>query len=298
MKKILSIAVFLLFITTAAFAAGSSAGSSCKTNYPIILAHGMGATDDLLGFVDYWWGIVDAIEDEGGEVYVTKVNCIGTTLQKALQFRSQFLTIMATTGKAKANIIGHSHGTNYSRLAISNLGLAPKVASWTNINGPQRGMVAIDVMLKILPDPIRALAAGVSDFVYALLGDDNPDFAGNLAEATTAYMTNVLNPNTPNIAGIYYQTWTSKLRYISTEATSIYLGATWLITKYYDGDNDGLVSVRSAKWGNFRGVVAGAWWCGGVSHLNVVGQLFGITPGFSAPDFFVTVVSDLKNRGF
>ena len=37
---------------------GSS--DTCDTEYPIVLAHGMGASAEILGIVDYWWGIEDA----------------------------------------------------------------------------------------------------------------------------------------------------------------------------------------------------------------------------------------------
>ena len=64
-----------------------------------------------------------------------------------------------------------------------------------------------------------------------------------------------------------------------------------------EGDNDGLVSVSSARWGNFRGVEDAAWWSPGCDHLNIVGMFFGITPGFDAPDFYIDIVSELKDRG-
>jgi triacylglycerol lipase len=32
--------------------------------YPIVLAHGMGAQAKIVNIVDYWWGIEDALEDE------------------------------------------------------------------------------------------------------------------------------------------------------------------------------------------------------------------------------------------
>lgn len=65
-----------------------------------------------------------------------------------------------------------------------------------------------------------------------------------------------------------------------------------------EGANDGLVGVESAKWGNFRGVEDAAWYSPGCDHLNMVGHLFGVTPGFDAPEFFTGIVGDLKNRGY
>ena len=108
-------------------------------------------------------------------------------------------------------------------------------------------------------------------------------------------MTKVFNPNTPNMPGVYYQSWTGKLKSVTGE---MMLAPVWLLIKAIEGDNDGLVPVESAKWGNFRGVLTGAWWSGGVSHWNIIGHIFGVTPGFDAPDFYVDIAAELKEWGF
>lgn len=298
-KKLTLTAVLVAAIFPASLYAGGSS-TQCATRYPVVLAHGMGAqaTISLLGvnILDYWWGIEDALEDEGADVYITTVNGMDTTLNKALEFRRQLLYLLTITGKSKVNIIGHSHGTVYTRLAISNYGLASRIASHTSISGPHRGSSVADFILNLIPRGSWSLVGDALDWVYAFVfGDVNPNSLQNGIEVTRGYMQNVFNPNCPNAAGVYYQSWASKIRYMSN---SLVLEIPWLICKYYEGDNDGLVSVASAKWGNFRGVIEGAWWSGGVDHLNIVGQPLGITPGFDAQDFFIDIVSDLKNRRY
>ena len=51
---------------------------------------------------------------------------------------------LCDTNASKANIIAHSHGTLYTRYAISNLGLGSKVASYTSLCGPHRGSAVAD----------------------------------------------------------------------------------------------------------------------------------------------------------
>ncbi|MGV7928627.1 MAG: esterase/lipase family protein [Spirochaetota bacterium] len=295
-KGLASTAIILgLFLSPATLMAGGD-DASCATNYPIVLAHGMGATDDMLGVIDYWWGIEGALEDEGANVYVTAVNCMDSTASKALQFKQQYLQVLAVTGKAKANIIGHSHGTVYTRYAISNLGLAPKVASHTSMCGPHRGSAVADVLINVLPDAGEWLVGATLDVVYAfLLGDSSPDSLQNAYDVSRPFMNNVFNPNTPNISGVYYQSWATKIKTITPD---LILEPTWLLLLFYEGANDGLVSINSAKWGTFRGTEEGAWWAGGVSHINAINHFFGITPGFDAPQFYVDIVSDLKNKGY
>ncbi|MFH2099159.1 MAG: alpha/beta hydrolase, partial [Pseudomonadota bacterium] len=141
MKRAALIAVLVLLVVTPGLvlAGGSTAPTKCKTRYPVVLAHGAGVTAKVFGIVDAWWGIEDAIEDEGGNVYITAVNGMDGTAAKAVEFKRQYLQILAAARTSKANIIGHSHGTLYTRYAISNLGLSSKVASYTSLSGPHRG---------------------------------------------------------------------------------------------------------------------------------------------------------------
>ena len=286
--------IALILIPGLAFAGGSK--DICNTKYPVVLAHGMGASAEILGIMDYWWGIEDALEDEGAEVYISSVNGMDSTENKAADFQRQAFEILAVSGSSKLNVIGHSHGTIYTRYAISNLSLGPYVKSHTSIAGPHRGSSIADLLMKGLPSGLLNVAGDVLDFVYAFIfGDDDPNTLENGYDLVTDYMVDIFNPNTPNLSTVYYQSWAAKAK---AGCNSVVLAPTWLIMLGYEGANDGLVGVESAKWGNFRGVEDAAWWSLGCDHLNIVGQLFGFTPGFDAPDFFVDVVSDLKDRGY
>lgn len=294
MKKLFISFCFCIF-----FSIGSSnnvfAGST-STKYPVVLAHGMAASAEILGIVDYWWGIDNELTRNGAIVYKTSVNGMDGTIAKAENFKQQVLDILSETGAEKVNIIGHSHGTLYSRYAISNLGLAPYVASYTSIAGPHRGSSIADMVINTLPETLHDDVGGAFDFIYTwVFGDSNPDSLQNAIDLTTDYMKNVFNPNTPDIDGIYYQSYAAKAKW---SCPSLILQATWLIMLVKEGANDGLVGVESAKWGEFKGVKSGAWYSAGVDHLNIVDQMFGITPGFDAPGFYVDIVNDLKNRGF
>ncbi|MDA3895427.1 MAG: alpha/beta hydrolase [Desulfobacteraceae bacterium] len=288
------VCVLILLIPATGFSAGNKT-ITCDTKYPVILAHGTGGAAKILGIIDYWWGIPDALENEGTEVYVTTVNGMDGTVTKAEQFKAQFLRIQAISSSSKFNIIAHSHGTLYARYAISNLELSPYVESLTSIAGPHQGMMLADIIVKEVPTPVQTITATTLNFIYAfILGDTNPDSLSNAYDVTTDYMQNVFNPNTLNVEKIYYQSWAAKIKYA---APTMVLDPVWRMLADCEGPNDGLVSVESAKWGNFRGVESAAWWSPGCDHLNIIGHLFGLTPGFNAPSFYVNIVADLKIRG-
>jgi len=299
MKKLALAILALTFIITPVNAIAGGSDPACATNYPIVMAHGMGASAEILGIVDYWWGIPEALDDEGADVYITSVNGMDSTANKAADFKGQFLQILAVAGKSKANIIGHSHGTLYTRYAISNLGLASKVRSHTSIAGPHRGSALADVVVGLVPDSLEWLVGDVMDFVYAfLMGDTDPNSIENAYDLTRDYMINVFNPNTPNMSGIYYQSWAAKIKTMAIDARNWYFIATWPILLAYEGANDGLVSITSAKWGNFRGTEDASWYSAGCDHFNIIDQVFGVTPGFDANGFYVDLVTELKDWGY
>jgi triacylglycerol lipase len=295
MKKVLIGIMVLLFALPMVSMAYSS---KAATKYPIVLSHGMGAQAEILGgLIDYWGSIPSALKNNGANVYITSVNAMDSTENKAAQWKAQVLQILAVSGKDKINLIGHSHGTIYSRYAITNLGMSSKVASHTSIAGPHRGSVIADMIMGILPNWLENLGGPIVDMVFTLImGDKNGNSVANGYALVRSNMINVFNPNTPNVPGIYYQSYAYKIT--NALGGGLFL-ATWELMKPYEGDNDGLVSVTSAKWGNFKGVIDGGFWSwlGGVNHLGAVG-LLSAPAGYDAPTHFVNIAADLKNRGY
>jgi triacylglycerol lipase len=294
-KRIIGILVLILVIIIPGIVLAGGSSDTCDTRYPVVLAHGMGASAKIVGIMDYWWGIEGPLEDEGCDVYITSVNGMDSTVNKAIDFKKQVEYILAISRADKVNIIGHSHGTIYSRYAITNLGMASKVASHTSIAGPHRGSELADLIMFSFNDGTVNALGGALDLVYTFLfGDSDPNSVANGYDVTTRNMA-AFNKSTPNVSGIYYQSWAAKAKW---GCPSVLLEIPWmLMLSQGSGSNDGLVSVNSAKWGTFRGVEDAAWWSPGCDHLNIVGMFFGITPGFDAPDFYIDIVSDLKNRG-
>ncbi|KAG0265527.1 hypothetical protein BG011_004555 [Mortierella polycephala] len=68
------------------------------------------------------------------------------------------------------------------------------------------------------------------------------------ANLTTTYCREVFNPNTPDDPNVSYYSYGASVPQIPLWAP---LGFPWEVIKAKEGDNDGLVSVRSAKWGKY-----------------------------------------------
>jgi triacylglycerol lipase len=273
-----------------------SMASSTKaaTKYPIVLSHGMGANADVMGITDYWGSIPSTLRSNGASVYITSVDPMQSKAIKGAQWKTQVLSILAVSGAAKINVIGHSDGGLYTRYAITNLGMAPYVASYTSMSSPHRGSPVADVIMGFAADTgLTSAIAGTLNYVYSFMGVTGQDCATNGKEETTTWMINTFNPNTPNMAGVYYQSYGADcLTAIGGQVLSP-LWAAMLV--FGSGTNDGLVPVSSAKWGTYRGTLTG-WF--GVNHMSEVGLLELELAGYDPPTQFVSIAADLKSKGY
>ncbi len=290
------VAGILLFSTAGSVMAASD---ECATQYPIVLVHGMAASAEILGIVDYWGAVDSVLKENGADVHITSVNGMDSTRDKAEHFAEQFMYILEITKAEKLNIIAHSHGAIYTRDAISNLGLEDYVASHTSIAGPHQGSSMADAIVGIVPDRLEWLVGGTFDLVYSFIfGDTDPDSLDNAYDVTRPYMQDVFNPNTLDSDQVYYQSWAAKIKTLAPTARNWYFAPSWAVILAYEGANDGLVSTESAQWGNFRGVEDASWYSAGCDHFNIIGQPFGFTPGFDEDQFYIDIAKDLKNRDF
>lgn len=98
--------------------APASAQGYTQTKYPIVLVHGLFGFDNL-GPVDYFYGIPSALRSGGAKVYMTSVSAANSTEVRGEQLLSQVKQILAATGAAKDNLIGHSHGGPTARYVAS-----------------------------------------------------------------------------------------------------------------------------------------------------------------------------------
>ena len=124
----------------------SSSSNYTKTQYPIVLTHGMLGWDSMLG-IDYWYGIPQALRKDGATVYVTQVSQLDTSEARGEQLLEQVEEIVAISGKAKVNLFGHSHGGPTIRYVAA---VRPDlVASVTSIGAPHKGSALGDFIRQV-----------------------------------------------------------------------------------------------------------------------------------------------------
>jgi len=169
---ILGLVASFLFVTTISVVAMAGSGNDdektyCKTQYPIMLVHGVMGFDELAGMVEYWYAMPDKLVEDGATVRSAKLSAQANNDLRANQLIQQIEAFIAETGKPKVNIIAHSHGSTTSRQAAY---MRPDlVASLTTIAGPHKGSPVADFASEELPPTIQGIGYAVGDIIGLII---------------------------------------------------------------------------------------------------------------------------------
>ncbi|KAK8098409.1 triacylglycerol lipase [Apiospora kogelbergensis] len=263
--------------------------------HPIVLAHG------LLGFaelkvagplfpaVQYWRGISEALRANGVEVFASAVPPSGSIEQRAEKLAQG----IAEVAKGKSvNIIAHSMGGLDARYMISNL--QPEdvdVKSLVTVASPHHGSAFADYLFD-------EIGSERLPSVYKLVEGAGFE-TGAFSQLTQKYMKDKFNPETPDDPSVRYFSYgamVERLPFLSPFRLS------HDIMKRLEGPNDGLVSVSSSQWGQYKGTLVG------VSHLDLINwtnrlrwmmrKLWaGRDPHFNAIAFYLDIADMLAKEG-
>ncbi len=310
MKKILLIATLFACLITPFSQAHAS--TYAKTQYPIVLVHGLFGFDDVL-WVDYFYKIPYKLANKGATVYTATVSPANSTEVRGEQLLAYIDQVLAHSGADKVNLIGHSHGGPTIRYAAS---VAPeKVASVTSVAGVNHGSKVADIVRAGIRDGstlegvagtvFNAFAnvlelvsgSGVSSLptdsiaaLNSLSTEGSQAFNARYPEGLpSSYCANdgkVLENN-----GVFYFSWSGGKTYTNVlDVADPFLALTGLA---FGEKNDGLVSSCSSQLGyvirdDYR-----------MNHLDEVNQTLGIHHLFETDpvQVFITQANRLKSIG-
>jgi triacylglycerol lipase len=281
------LAVFAIFV--AAPVLDGETNGPCATRYPVLLVHGLGFRDDVK-LVEYWGGVPDALRKEGCRVFLSGHDSLNSHARNASLIRMKLLSVISQTGCAKVNIIAHSKGGIECRYMVSRLGMASNVATLTTISTPHRGAVLADLILRAVGTNDRLVTA-FADLFGKILGDEAPDSLRSAIELSTNYMKE-FNRGVPDAPSVLYQSFGCALLE-PLKPTEFALS--YELIKRSQGPNDGVVSVASAVWGDYRRTLTGRR---GVSHTDIIHVGRKKVRGFDVPGFYRQVVAELKRKGY
>lgn len=255
--------------------------------YPIILVHGIAIKEKR--YLRAFGRIAERMAESGFEVYIADTDAFGTIDSNAMQLKKFILKIMCQTGAQKVNLICHSKGGLDSKRMITDLDMEDKVASLTTLCTPHKGSI---IASKIwgLPMPIKKLYAGMIDLFYKyILGDKAPDsmtVCRELCHVDEGLETIGFTSK------VYCQSYSSTLK---SGKDCFLMALPMRLYKHYTGrDNDGMVSVESAKFGDYKGDCLGE----SVSHLQIIDLFARPDRREDIYDFYISLCKDLENMGF
>lgn len=264
----------------------------CATKYPILLVHGVFFRDSRL--LNYWGRIPTELKKNGAEIFYGEQQSALSVEDSSKELAKKIEEIVASTGCGKVNIIAHSKGGLDSRYAISQLGSDKYVASLTTINTPHRGCIFAEYLLHTAPEKLVKTIETTYNKAFYALGDKSPDFMSAVKCLTNSYCEG-FNKIVLDSPDVMYQSVGSKAN--NHRSGRFPLNVSYPIVKKYDGDNDGLVAVDSAQWGEkFTPLFPKG--SRGITHADMIDLNREDIKGFDVREFYVQIVADLKNRGF
>jgi triacylglycerol lipase len=275
-----------------AFESAAAKLDYCDTRYPVILVSGLGFQDQN-SIINYWGRVPDFLKAHGCEVYTAYQDAFNSHVDNAIKLKYRVLDILERTGKEKINILGHSKGGIESRYMTSRLGMEMKVASLTTLGSPHQGSGIADIVVGRVPIP-RIVLGRLINIYGRLMGDKRPDSLRAAVQLTRLAMEN-FNKDVPDVPEVYYQSYAS---HVNRAYPSVLWRTLAGILHSLDGNNDGLVSIESSKWGEYRGLIASEKYPS-ISHGDMIGLTqFGGLKEFNAHWFIAHLVHDLKSKGF
>lgn len=269
------------------------------TRFPIVLVHGFGGWDTILGGLEYYYGVEDDLVGRGYDVHTTTTDAVNDTPTRARQLATQIDAIRAATGARKVNLIAHSQGGLDGRYLIGSLGYGDRVGALVMVSTPNRGTPVADALVGDLPVGAAVLAA-LFDAWGAILGGGEADTRAAFAQLTTARILGEFNPAHPDDPRVAYWSVAGRscgLVDFACQADNAGEIVDPLLAASYEflsegGPNDGLVPVSSAEWGVFLGTIPG-------DHWDEIGQLADAGPGgpFDHLAFYADLAARLHEAG-
>lgn len=290
------------------------------TRLPIVLAHGFN------GSPENEWGvhphIVSALRADGHPIYVARVAPIQSVEVRAAQLGEEVDRALAEFSADRVNLVAHSMGGLDARYLVSALGYGDRVASVTTISTPHRGSRIADVVLGLVGGPVESALDALAEAMAARYttadlaeGSSLRAALSGIAEGSAADF----NRRVADVDGVVYQSWAGVASVTGLEnddaraacsagggeylvhpaGTDRLSPRLWPMAPFvaHGTDNrphDGMVTVESARWGEFRGCIP-------ADHYDEVGQIDAPTyqkrTGFDATAFYRHLAFDLAAQG-
>lgn len=232
--------------------------------------------------------IADFLRAQGLSIYVANQDGVGTIADNAAQLKAEITDILQKENCERVNLIAHSKGGLDARCMISQLDMAQQVASLTTLSTPHHGSRLSEALLKMPAWMAKTIAFFIDTF-FRIFRDEKPNVLA-LAEELTVTSMEQFNKDVPNAPTVYYQSYSST----SPRKKAFIRFIPYELSRYCEQDDtDGMVSVSSSQWGNYRGSMQGE-----IDHFKMVG-VYGSKKELTGVGlFYLHIARQLRQMGF
>ncbi|HEV3203447.1 MAG TPA: hypothetical protein VGY77_03645 [Gemmataceae bacterium] len=247
--------------------------------HPIVFCHGMLAFSMLKMYrpekQNYFSPLREFLRQRGIGGLFPEVPATSGVVERAVKLKEHILRWTSDP----VNMICHSMGGLDARYMITHLGMAEHVRSLTTISTPHRGSYMADWFVANYRQRVPLLLA------LEAFGFNVDGFRDCRLDICRAF-----NANTPDMPAVKYFSFGAE---VTPSRLTPFLRRAWNLLTPIEGPNDGLVSLSSARWGEYLGTLS-------ADHFAQTPDAVFLRTGedFDSLGFFTRLVEDLARRGF
>lgn len=255
------------------------------TRYPVILVHGIILKDNL--FFKSFGKIEKNLKKNGYSISTAPTDGFGTIENNAAQLKEYIEKILEKEHTEKVNLVAHSKGGLDCKYMIESLDMEDKVASLTTLCTPHLGSPIASYILGY-PKWILKFIAFWINIWYRIFGDKHPNCMEVCKQLQLRNESELISFSKK----VYCQSYSTTLK---RGRDDFVMGIPYFFSKRLEKkDTDGLVSVDSSKFENYRGNCVDD----SVSHSEIVGFMMKRKKKERIIGFYVQLLSELAEMGF
>jgi len=219
-----------------------------QLKYPVLMCHGYGGFAMLISPSPMHTSCM-RLREYGIHTFAPNIVPYATIDIRAQQWADVIDNLKKTYGYEKMNVVAHSMAGLDMRYALTHLGIKDSVASLTTVAAPHRGTSLAELVLTA-PEAVKEKLAELADwFGESIFPSQKSNAVAAVEQLTRDYVNKEFNPNTPNVDGIPYFSYSAAVGKGTEEPLNpIYRVQNQLIYQN-EGENDSFVSAESSKWG-------------------------------------------------
>lgn len=258
--------------------------NDCGCKYPVVLVHGIVLKDFM--FFKAFGRIEKKLRRAGHTVSTAKTDGFGTIENNAAQLKTYIEKILQAEHAEKVNLIAHSKGGLDAKYMIERLGMEHAVASLTTLCTPHKGSPIASFILRA-PKWILKFIAFWINLWYRIFGDKHPDSVEVCRQLALNAPEDVIDFS----PDVYCQSFSTTLE---KSKDDFVMGIPLAFSRRLEKDfSDGLVSVGSSQFGNYRGNCVE----GSVSHSEIVDFMAKKKKKERIYAFYTRLCDELKQMG-